>query len=454
VAGFSRQGTPTFRERLAERLFGDVISARTQAAVKVIDDKWWLQVTGGVVTDRPWYERKEDLTDALDAWRTNPLARRIVALTTDYVVGDGITVASEATLSVRHFVEGFWTHRKNNMALRLYSLCDELTRAGELFIVLSRNPADGLSYVRAIPASRIDQVETDPDDYERELRYHELRPGSIEGHWWLCAEGAQPGDDQVMVHYAVNRPVGAVRGEGDLVPILPWLKRYRSWLEDRVRINKYKGAFLWDVAITGADVTTLRQKQAQYSAPPEPGSILVHDEKERWVAVRPNIGADDAEPDGKVLRLVIAAGAGIPLHFLAEGESATRATAAEMGDPTFRHYRHRQLAFCSLLEDLVATALERAAAIGRIPERPRGQAGLVSKPWGLASQVPELVQKDNKSLADAAKSIVDALATMKSLGWIDDERAVALAFKFAGEIISAEEIAQILEVSDGGKGAL
>jgi hypothetical protein len=40
-----------------------------------------------------------------------------------------------------------------------------------------------------------------------------------------------------MLHYAVNRPVGAVRGESDLAPILPWLRRYNRWLEDRVRLN-------------------------------------------------------------------------------------------------------------------------------------------------------------------------------------------------------------------------
>jgi hypothetical protein len=439
-----------WRERLAGRLFGDVIEQRVRAAVKVVDDKWWDQLSGapfGRTTDRPWWEVREDLSDILEAWRTNPLARRIVSLTTDYVVGDGVTVASGATAAVRSFVGGFWNHRQNRMGLRLYALCDELTRAGELFLVLSRNPADGMSYVRAIPASRIDKIEVDGEDYEREERYHEALPDRIEGRWWVSAQVASEDDDQVMVHYAVNRPVGALRGESDLMPILPWLKRYKAWLEDRVRINKYKGAFLWDVSIEGADTTALRQKQAQYSKPPEPGSIIVHDEKEKWTAVRPEIGADQAETDGKAIRLIIAAGAGVPLHFLSEGESATRATAAEMGGPTFRHYAHRQLAFRAILEDLVATALERAAVVGRVA-RPRG--GLAANPWLLSSDVPEMIKADNKMLAEAARSIVDALAAMKREGWVDDARAIALAFKFAGEIISPAEIAEILQGGSDG----
>lgn len=441
-----------WRERVAERLFGEVIEQRVREAVRVVDDKWWAQVAGQQpTTDRPWWERRDDLADVLDAWRTNPLARRIVALTTDYVVGDGIRVRSQVSNGkpqVSNFVNRFWNHPLNHMSLRLYDWCDELTRAGELFVVLSRNHADGMSYVRAIPASWIDDVEVDANDYEREIRYHQsavsLHSSSFnEGRWWVGLAGAKPEDEQVMVHYAVNKAVGAVRGESDLAPILPWLKRYRAWLEDRARINKYKGAFLWDVAIGGADATTLRQKQAQYLRPPEPGSIIVHDEREQWRAVRPEIGADETEADGKAMRLMVAAGAGVPLHFLSEGESANRATAAEMGGPTFRHFSHRQLVFRAMLEDLVTTALERAQAIRRI-ERPSGRVS--ANPWRLSSEVPEMIKSDNKMLAESAASIVQALAVMKAQGWVDDARAVALAFKFAGEVISPEEISQIINI--------
>jgi len=85
----------SWRERIAERLFGDIITARVENAVKVIDDEYWTQVYGGPPTlDEDWTQHKENLDDALEAWRTNPLARRIVALTTDYVIGSGVYVTS------------------------------------------------------------------------------------------------------------------------------------------------------------------------------------------------------------------------------------------------------------------------------------------------------------------------------------------------------------------------
>lgn len=47
------------------------------------------------------------------------------------------------------------------------------------------------------------------------------------------------------MHYAVNRPLGGLRGEGDLSPLLTWLRQYSAWLEDRVRLNKAVRSYLW-----------------------------------------------------------------------------------------------------------------------------------------------------------------------------------------------------------------
>src|SRR5437588_32487 len=81
----------------------------------------------------------------------------------------------------------------------------------------------------------------------------------------------------------------AKRGKSDLATLLPWLRRYKDWLIDRVRVNKYKSAFLWDVEIAGADKKMIDEKLMTYARPPEPGSVLVHNESETWKAVQPMI---------------------------------------------------------------------------------------------------------------------------------------------------------------------
>ncbi len=424
----------TIKDQVAERLFGDVIEARVQAAVKVVDNKWWRQVDGAAgPQDKKWWDLRDDFEDALEAWRTNPLAFRIVSLTTDYVVGNGIQVTSPVHY-VDKFIGDLWTHRLNNLAMRLYTWCDELTRAGELFVVMYTNPADGLSYYRAIPAIKIDRIDTNPEDLEKELQYHELRNDDpIQGKWWPGWEQARDDlDTPVMLHYAVNRPVGCVRGQGDLTPLLPWLRRYREWLEDRVRVNRYKNAFLWHVKLKGAGPGDVEAKQGQYAKPPSPGSVIVTDDSEEWNPVQPKIEAEDVKDDGKALRLMIAAGAGIPLHYLAEGETATRSTAQEMAGPTVRHYEHRQMFFCDLILDLVTKAAHRAHVAGRM-HRPRG--GLQ-----LTYTVSELREEDSLRVAQAAGEIIEYLAAMKDRGWITDRKAMELAYKFAGEVVDVEAL--------------
>jgi hypothetical protein len=63
-------------------------------------------------------------------------------------------------------------------------MCDELTRAGEIFPILFTNAADGMSYVRFVPASEIQAITTDPDDYEAELAYHEAAASILNGRAW------------------------------------------------------------------------------------------------------------------------------------------------------------------------------------------------------------------------------------------------------------------------------
>ncbi|MGQ9683418.1 MAG: hypothetical protein ACUVX9_12830 [Anaerolineae bacterium] len=353
------------QDLIADRLFGRLIRSRVAEAVKVVDEQWWRQISDAArPRERPWHEVRTGLDEALEAWRTNPLAFRIVSLTTDFVVGRGLRVRSSVPW-VEELLQRFWQHRLNRLDLRLHRWCDELTRSGELFLVLSTNPGDGLSYVRELPAVRVDRIETSADDLERELRYHELT-SDLDGRWWPGPAAAEAlSAPQLVLHYSINRPVGSLRGQGDLAPILPWLKHYRLWLEDRVRVNRFKSAFLWHVSIADPGPGVLERRRAQCMQSPEPGSVIVTDQKEEWKAVQPAIQAADAWPDGRAMRLLIAAGAGIPLHFLAEGESATRATAREMGTPTYRHYAQRRRQFCDMLLDLCTWMLRRAQARGR-----------------------------------------------------------------------------------------
>ena len=115
--------------------------------------------------DRADYDREYVISQALEAWRLNPLARRIVELTSQYVVGGGISIGSPDE-KVNQFLKKWWAHELNQMPLRIYEWCDELTRSGELFFLLSTDAA-GMTFVRAIPAIEIKEIQTAKDDLQQ-----------------------------------------------------------------------------------------------------------------------------------------------------------------------------------------------------------------------------------------------------------------------------------------------
>jgi hypothetical protein len=432
----ARLGTATFG-RLSASLVGPGLpSARAS------EDAGWNLVSGGDgPADRVWSEIREDLQDSLEAWRRNAWVRQLVRLCTAYVVGDGIEL-SAGHLWVSGFVQAFVTHRQNRIGERLAAWNDELVRSGELFVALFSNPADGMQYVRAIPASQIARVETDPEDYERETGYQELIPGQIEARHWNSQHTAAPAEP-CLVHFAVNKPVGATRGESDLTPLLPWARRYTDWLKDRVKYNKIRTE-LATAEIILDDDTQVQAKREQYrSDPPTSGSIFVHGRGEELKFPGANIASFEVESDGKAMRLAMATAGDIPLHFFSEGDSATRATAVEMGDPTHRFYRQRQQELGWFLCYLTEVAFRRRSALLGL-RLPAGDLG-------IQADMPDISRADNTAMATAASTIVQAFATMADRGWITDELAVKLSFKFAGEILTDDEIEKILEAKTDGQ---
>jgi hypothetical protein len=241
-----------------------------------------------------------------------------------------------------------------------------------------------------------------------------------------------------MLHYTVNKPLGATRGESDLTPILPWAKRYSEWLKDRARLNRIRTrtGVLHIIVKDETKVAEVRRKTRTRN-PLETG-IYVSGEGQEVKLLNLNIGADDARDDGRALRLAIATGAQVGMHYLGEGESVNYATAKEMGEPTTRFYSERQDILVAHFINLTAHACRRYAAVtgASIPENPGEH---------ITASVTEIAKADNESLAAAARDIVEALAQMKAEGWMTDEEAVRIAYKFAGEPLGKEEIDAILK---------
>jgi hypothetical protein len=233
-----------------------------------------------------------------------------------------------------------------------------------------------------------------------------------------------------VMQFTINKVSNAKRGKSDLATLLPWLRRYKDWLTDRVRINKYKGSFLWDVELTGADKKTVDRKKTEYSYPPEPGSVIIHNEAEKWTAVKPEINANDAANDGRALKLMIAVGCQLPEHYLSDGDGPTKATAAEMSLPTFLKFQRRQHVMRAMLRAILDRVLLEARNAGELPTGIDMQYEII---------FPEIDVADHQTLAGATQMLVSALTVAKAQGWISDETAMRLIFQFAGEELDVHE---------------
>jgi hypothetical protein len=376
--------------------------------------------------DRLPYDQQTILQESLEAWRSNPLARRIVGLTSQYVVGGGVRITCNHPGS-EQFLKNWWEHELNQCALRIYEWCDELTRSGELFFLLSTDAA-GMTYIRAVPAAQISAIETAENDLQQELAYHQQLDGLGEEHTWAAYDSRSDSPDQaVMLHFAINRPPGAVRGESDLAPLLVWLNRYAIWLEDRARLNRYRNAFYFVVKSRFLSEAERAARQSVLNAvPPTPGSILVTDESEQWEVIHPRLESHEASTDGLSIKKMIAAGAGVPLHFLAEPESSTRSTAEAAGGPTFRHFEQRQLFFSEILRQLAVVAVRRRAMLDR----------RVDPEASIQVQVADLSARDNAALAIATQAASRTFFDLFDRGLINREELLRMVYRFAGEVQS------------------
>lgn len=416
-------------------------------SAQVDDSAGWLPISPHQ-PENQLIQQPEAYQDALEAWRKNPLAYRFIAITTDYVVGEGVTVSSREPV-VQDFITRFWHHPLNRLDQRLETMCDELSRAGDIFVLLFRNTQDGMSYIRFVTKDRIGRIITAENDWEREQAYvagttiFDKGSSGFQGKVWYSPQHPLAIEqDAVMLHYSVNRPLGSLVGESDLAPLIPWLQRYARMLEDRVRLNWAMRAFLWIVTVPAHRVAA---KAEQYRAAPESGSIIVKDDSESWQPVTPNLNAYDASADLKAIRQMIDAGSHYPPHWRGEPQEVNLATAVAMQAPTEKHLLRRQRYFNFLLKDILVQAYLRAAQAGKAPLFSEEKLNSL-----IEVNAPELSLKDHERLANAAFQLSNAFSLLantlqKPFSETLKKAVIQQVLNFAGMSVSDGYIERVVE---------
>lgn len=396
------------------------------------DNTFFAGGISGIYTDRNQWDKKKIFAESLRAWRINPTARRIVRLNRSFVLGKGITIKAENTQD-QEFLQSWWNHRLNKLRTNTKRWKDEDTRTGNLFILCTIGVTDTL-YVRALPSELIEEIICEPNDIEQEKEYKLIDNEELEAKSYPSYE--HRGDaKQFIVHFASNRPVGSAWGEADISPMLPWIGRYSSWLEDRVRLNRFRNAFMYVVQMIGADVTPEKKKERQKQLelnPPKPGSVLVvggnQASSEQWGIMSANLDSFDASVDGVAIKKMIMDGAGQPMHWHAEPESSISTTAEAQGTPTFRTLEEQQDEFFEWMIDLATIALEVSG------KKAKGKIWI---------EGPDITERDNATLALAFSRAYPSFAEMYDRGAIDEKELMRLTYKMLAEVWDEDKIPTI-----------
>jgi len=403
----------------------DMPSARAMFAASPVTERNVTQGVdwNGVYRDRYSYQRSTVLAETLLAWRMNPMARSIVELSQQYTI-DGIAFECNHRPTMR-FLESFWNHDLNQVQELLPAWADEYCLTGNAFPLLTTDEA-GMSYLRLHPTDLIEEIRTRRNDIAQETSYvpKPTQENPNPAPW--SSYYAAPRRKHVMLHSAVNRLAGMKWGEPDLAPLLPWLARYAAWLEDRVRLNRYRNAFMYVYKrnfLSGAEKEAARQLFA--ANPPTPGSILVTDINESWDVMSPKLDSGDANTDGLALKKFILGGR-LPLHYLAEPESSTRTTADAAGTPTFKRFERRQQFFRARVKEILTIVVKRRRMWGDDTLDPRAEIRVTAA---------DITEKDNAALALATSQIVQSMKSLVEEGYITPEEFLRFVYRFAGEPI-------------------
>lgn len=414
---------------------------------------------------------------ALHLFDRNPLGKRILELTKDFVVGEGIEVESSDE-AVKEQIERFWDDGQNDMPARCHALTLELGLYGEQALTAFVNESSGAVRVASIDPRNIKAVLPAPgnpdvayavciqgsvgqddrylkvireDDDPASATYGQLI-GATPGETFKVGERTVPfyeppglpGGSRLAGCFfvAVNKVQAALRGRSDLLPIADFLDLYDRLLFDEAERMSFLRAFVWDVTVKGnADAADLQRRAAEAGVP-KPGSVKFHNESEIWTAISPSLGAQDAATTADLILSLIATGAGLPKTWLSGTMDVNRATAQELDQPAIKHLGTRQEVVTTFLRRLVTFALDTAATAGAV-KRPADGAK-----WDFSVSAPEMSSRDMGKAASALQTTVQALGMADLNGWIDDEtaqQAVVLGLGQLGLEVDLEEMQQRIE---------
>jgi hypothetical protein len=422
------------------------------------------------MSDRYVREGKIDFQRALsaawDLWQKSPIAKRVLTMKRDHIIGHGAMPGCENEKALE-VIRAFWMD--NKLDKRASEFAVQLFGFGEQCYPVFVRQSDGRVRIGYIDPASVKQVVKNPNNamedwavcVERmagngtmeKLVYRIIREdeayvddmqavdSQYEGKL-VTAEQAtlEPWEAGLLAEYGlteysgscffakVNAVSNQTRGMSDLLQVADWIDQADEVLFALADREQFAGYFAFDVTLVSGNDETIKKRSNEIRMnPPKKGSVNVHNDSETWMQWAPNLGQTGTIETFRAILGLILGGMGFPVHWFGYGDDANRATATVQADPTAKSLEHDQETIKTLFLTMCQFAVDQAIIAG-------AGEGLETEEYELDLNLPDVSAKDMSRVAASINALASAIATAQSQGWSSRETAVKLWANLLNEL--------------------
>lgn len=427
-------------------------------------------------------------------WKSSPIAKRLLTLKRDHIIGRGIEPQSNDE-ELDKVLKSFW--RRNKLAQRLTEFTLQLFLYGEQCFPAFVRESDGGVSLSYIDPSEIDAVILHPDNAletwavaigeettgtapkwstEKKNQVYRLvrednavsvkkedgtlitKPPQHEGRLVMHDQAnLEDWEASLLAAYGlskytgscffakVNSVSGQSRGVSDLLQSADWIDQADETLFSMADREQLAGYFAWIVKLLNVEGDELDERADEIrNSAPERGGVLVVNESEDWNFVSPDLKQPGTIAAFKALLGMILGGAGYPFHWFSFGDDANRATAVAQQDPTVKSMQHDQGIIADLIGDFCTFARDQAAIAGEL----KGESADAT----FTVTMPEIAQKDMQLIGTLLAPVTAAMISAVDRGLLTPETAVGILVSvlidLGFDVDLSEELEKLEEIPD------